>query len=68
MAESSTEPRTFPDGPVELPLRTEPDPAPVEDCAGCIELANTRDRAYATGDWTTVTDCNIFIRRHPVGH
>ncbi|MFE3860956.1 hypothetical protein ACFXPT_11005 [Streptomyces goshikiensis] len=68
MAESSTEPRTYQAISEELPLRMEVDPKPVEGCAGCVELAATRDRAYAGGDWTTVTDCNIFIRRHPVGH
>ncbi|WP_445270561.1 hypothetical protein [Streptomyces sp. DSM 41634] len=40
----------------------------MEDCAGCTELAAARDRAYAVGDMTTVTDCNIYMRRHPVGH
>lgn len=68
MAESRTEPRTYQGPPIELPLRTEPDPDPVEGCAGCVELVAARDRAYAGGDWTTVSDCNVFIRRHPEGH
>ncbi len=68
MADTRTEPRTYQDPTIELPLRMEPDPDPVEDCAGCTELAAARDRAYAVGDMTTVTDCNIYMRRHPVGH
>lgn len=64
-----TKPKSYPSAPVVL---TEPvdilEPTPVEGCAGCIELANTRDRARAGGDWTTVTDCNVFLRRHPEGH
>ncbi|MFF0551992.1 hypothetical protein ACFYUL_23890 [Streptomyces sp. NPDC004311] len=71
MAESSTEPRTYQALTEELPLRAwgnADDPEPVEDCAGCLELAAVRDRAYAVGDMTTVTDCNIYIRRHPIGH
>ncbi|WP_405709763.1 hypothetical protein OG264_15280 [Streptomyces xanthophaeus] len=68
MADPRTEPRTYQGSPVELPLRLEPDPEPVEGCAGCVQLANTRDRALAGGDMTTVTDCNIYMRRHPEGH
>ncbi|MFF9979873.1 hypothetical protein [Streptomyces erythrochromogenes] len=68
MADTRTEPRTYQDAPVELPLRMESDPEPVKDCPGCVEVANVRTRAYATGDLTTVTDCNVIIRRHPIGH
>lgn len=64
-----TEPRTYPSAPVELPLRgPDADPTPVDDCAGCIELDNVRTRARAGGDWTTVTDCNVLMRKHPEGH
>lgn len=63
-----TQPRTYPSEPVELPLSMELEPVPVDGCAGCAELANVRDRARAGGDWTTVTDCNVFLRRHPEGH
>ncbi|MEU5341283.1 hypothetical protein AB0H18_10685 [Streptomyces sp. NPDC020766] len=63
-----TEPSTYPSAPVELPMRTLLEPTPVEGCAGCVELANTRDRARAGGDLTTVSDCNVFLRRHPEGH
>ncbi|WP_435969514.1 hypothetical protein [Streptomyces sp. Qhu_M48] len=54
-------------GPVHLTLPA-PDPEPVEGCAGCVELAHVRDRARAGGDLTTVSDCNVFLRRHPRGH
>ncbi|UUS31403.1 MULTISPECIES: hypothetical protein [Streptomyces] len=63
-----SQPKTYPSEPVELPLRMEPEPAPVEGCAGCAELANVRDRARAGSDWTTVSDCNVYLRRHPEGH
>ncbi len=51
-----------------LPASMDLDPAPVPGCAGCTELVNVRDRARAVGDWTTVSDCNGFLRRHPEGH
>ncbi|MBB1245033.1 hypothetical protein GL263_15865 [Streptomyces durbertensis] len=56
--------------PVELPLRLDLalEPTPVPGCAGCGELAALRGRARAVGDLTTVTDCNVLIRRHPEGH
>lgn len=63
-----SEPRSYPSGPVELPLSMDLEPTPVPGCAGCTELANVRDRARAGGDLTTVTDCNIYLRRHPEGH
>ncbi|MEU1053917.1 hypothetical protein ABZ397_15365 [Streptomyces sp. NPDC005876] len=64
-----TEPRTYPSAPVELPLRLdELEPTPVDGCAGCRELANVRDRARTGGDMTTVSDCNVLMRKHPEGH
>ncbi|MFI8425584.1 hypothetical protein [Streptomyces sp. NPDC085479] len=55
--------------PVHLTLPSQdPDPAPVDGCAGCVELANVRARARVVGDLTTVTDCNVLLRRHPEGH
>ncbi|MFF4583832.1 hypothetical protein ACFY15_36665 [Streptomyces sp. NPDC001373] len=63
-----TEPTRYSTPPVELPLRLEPEPTPVEGCAGCVELANVRDRARVVGDMTTVSDCNVYMRRHPEGH
>ncbi|MFC7892839.1 hypothetical protein [Streptomyces sp. NPDC057381] len=63
-----TEPTRYSTAPVELPLHLEREPVPHEGCAGCVELAAVRDRARAVGDMTTVTDCNVFLRRHPEGH
>ncbi|MGV2916052.1 hypothetical protein [Streptomyces alfalfae] len=62
------EPRTYPNGPVELPLTADLEPTPVPGCAGCAEPAKARDRARVVGDMTTVSDCNVFLRRHPEGH
>lgn len=64
------EPTRYSTTPIELPLNLErePEPEPAEGCAGCVELANVRDRARAGGDMTTVSDCNVFMRRHPEGH
>ncbi|KQX59381.1 MULTISPECIES: hypothetical protein [unclassified Streptomyces] len=63
-----TEPARYSAPPIELPLDLGREPAPVEGCAGRVELAAVRSRARAVGDWTTVTDCNVFMRRHPEGH
>lgn len=66
-----TEPTMHSAPPLELSLPTAAelsDPAPVEDCAGCAELAAVRGRARAGGDMTTVSDCNVLMRRHPQGH
>jgi len=45
-----SEPKRYPSAPVELPLRMELEPTPVEGCPGCMELANVRDRARSGGD------------------
>ncbi|MFI9630498.1 hypothetical protein [Streptomyces sp. NPDC052042] len=63
-----SEPTRYQSAPLTQPLRLDRDPEPVDGCAGCTELANVRDRARAGGDMTTVTDCNVFLRRHPEGH
>lgn len=64
-----SEPNTYPSAPVELPLKlSELEPTPVEGCAGCTELAKVRDWARASGDQTTATDCNVFIRRRSEEH
>ncbi|MEU4503112.1 hypothetical protein [Streptomyces sp. NPDC024089] len=63
-----SEPTRYSTAPIELPLDWEREPTPVKDCAGCAELATVRDRARAGGDMTTVSDCNVFMRRHPEGH
>ncbi|MFF9346772.1 hypothetical protein [Streptomyces sp. NPDC014734] len=63
-----SEPTRYQTGVVELPLRMELEPSPVEGCPGCTELANVRDRSRTVGDMSTVSDCNVLMRRHPDGH
>ncbi|MGA4858221.1 hypothetical protein ACPCAB_16390 [Streptomyces koyangensis] len=63
-----TEPTRYTTGPLELPLRMDPEPTPVDGCPYCTELARVRSWARAGGDMTTVSDCNVFLRRHPEGH
>ncbi|MGW4629447.1 hypothetical protein [Streptomyces rubiginosohelvolus] len=64
-----SEPMRYSAPPVELPLGMDvADPEPVEGCAGCAELAAVRSRARAVGDMTTMSDCNVYLRRHPQGH
>jgi hypothetical protein len=64
-----SEPRSYPSAPVVLPDRTaQLEPTPVEGCAGCAELAKVRSWAKASGDGTTVSDCNVLMARHPDGH
>ncbi|MFJ9976468.1 hypothetical protein [Streptomyces cyaneofuscatus] len=63
-----TEPTRYSTPPAELSLLAEPDPVPAENCAGCNELSAVRDRARVVGDMTTVSDCNVLLRRHPQGH
>ncbi|MFJ6811598.1 hypothetical protein ACIQRK_37370 [Streptomyces anulatus] len=36
--------------------------------SGRAELTAVRSRARAVGDMTTVSDCNVYLRRHPEGH
>ncbi|MFH9265200.1 hypothetical protein ACH4KN_13210 [Streptomyces sp. NPDC017546] len=63
-----TEPTRYSTTPVQLSPLPETDPAPVDGCPGCVELSAVRDRARAGGDMTTVSDCNVLLRRHPQGH
>ncbi|MFB7941488.1 hypothetical protein [Streptomyces sp. NPDC056049] len=63
-----SEPTRYSAAPIELPLNLDRGPAPIEGCPGCAELSAVRGRAEAVGDWTTVSDCNVFLRRHPEGH
>ncbi|MCH0540310.1 hypothetical protein I3F58_12160 [Streptomyces sp. MUM 203J] len=64
----TTEPTRYSAPPVELPLRLGLEPTPVAGCPGCTELAAVRDRARVGGDFTTVSDCNVLLRRHPEAH
>ncbi|MGW1375234.1 hypothetical protein ACWD6P_13300 [Streptomyces sp. NPDC002446] len=50
--------------PVQL-LEPASDPAPVAGCDVCRALAGQRAEAYAAGDRSKVSDCNVEIGRHP---
>lgn len=63
-----SEPTRYSTPPIELPLDLEREPDPASGCAGCVELEAVRARARVVGDWTTVSDCNVYLRRHPEGH
>ena len=41
-----------------------PPPEPVPGCATCTDLAKRRARAAADGNYSRVSDCNIWISRH----
>ncbi len=41
-----------------------PPAAPVPGCTTCADLAKRRARAAACGDYSRVSDCNIWIGRH----
>ncbi|MCC2279062.1 hypothetical protein LKL35_27075 [Streptomyces sp. ET3-23] len=43
-------------------------PKPVLGCHECLRLATARLNARSEGDYTTVTDCDIKIRKHAQGH
>ncbi|MFE7607542.1 hypothetical protein [Streptomyces celluloflavus] len=57
------------DPPVHLsdPMDYAP-PEPVDNCPDCWQYATERAKAFAKGDYTRATDCNIAIRRHPAAH
>ncbi|MDG9717388.1 hypothetical protein [Streptomyces sp. DH24] len=39
------------------------EPTPVTNCPSCHELAQRREAARRAGDLTTVSDCNVLMRR-----
>jgi len=43
------------------------EPTAVEGCDTCQRLAAQREQHRAAGDETAVSDCNVWLRRHP-GH
>ncbi|MEU3395840.1 hypothetical protein AB0H40_04120 [Streptomyces filamentosus] len=51
--------------PVELPWRTDPEPAPAAGCGVCAVLAAQRREARLRGDHSTASDCNVELRNHP---
>ncbi|ARF56751.1 hypothetical protein [Streptomyces gilvosporeus] len=52
------------DGAVHLPEPAR-EPEPVAGCDVCGALDRQRLGAYAVGDRSRATDCNVEIRRHP---
>ncbi|MEU8569215.1 hypothetical protein AB0C51_12780 [Streptomyces pathocidini] len=58
-------PITYAQLPVELPLRSDPEPAPVAGCGVCSALAAQRKDARLAGDGSTVSDCNVELRNYP---
>lgn len=58
-------PITYAQPPEELPLRSDPKPAPVAGCGVCSALAAQRKDARLAGDGSTVSDCNVELRNHP---
>ncbi|WSN53718.1 hypothetical protein OHU26_15845 [Streptomyces sp. NBC_00069] len=56
---------TYAQPPVELPLRTAPDPVPAAGCGVCAALAVQRREASLRGDHSMASDCNVELRNHP---
>ncbi|MCX5146565.1 hypothetical protein OHB36_07140 [Streptomyces sp. NBC_00320] len=56
---------TYAQPPVELPLRTDPEPVPAAGCGVCTALASQRREARLRDDGSTVSDCNVELRNHP---
>ncbi|MET9693948.1 hypothetical protein ABZY81_36890 [Streptomyces sp. NPDC006514] len=56
---------TYAQPPVELPLRTAPDPVPAAGCGVCAALAAQRRDARHRRDHSTASDCNVELRNHP---
>lgn len=57
-------PITYAQPPVELPLRTDPEPVPAAGCGVCVALATQRREARLEGDGSVVSDCNVELRNH----
>lgn len=60
-----TEPTRYTTASVELPLRLELEPVPVDGCDVCEALRNEREAARLAGNGSKVSDCNVEIRKHP---
>lgn len=61
----AVKPITYAQPPVELPLRTDPEPVPAAGCGVCAALAAQRREARIEGDGSVVSDCNVELRNHP---
>lgn len=42
------------------------EPSVVAGCATCLSLANARQNARSTGDYSAVSDRNVELRKHHV--
>jgi hypothetical protein len=62
-----SEPKTYPSGPVELPLRMDAEPEPTAGCDVCFALDSQRTEARTRGDLSRISDLNVEIRRHAHG-
>ncbi|PKV86469.1 hypothetical protein BX283_4033 [Streptomyces sp. TLI_146] len=60
-------PATCPATPVETPWQGVSAPPPTIGCDVCAALETARATARRAGDGSTVSDCNVEIRRHPHG-
>lgn len=56
---------TYPQPPVELPLRLDSEPKGDPNCEVCRALVKERSDAQARGDSSKVSDCNVELRKHP---
>ncbi|MEU8893271.1 hypothetical protein [Streptomyces sp. NPDC048442] len=68
MSDPRTDPRTYPDPPVQLPMPDLLEPVPVEGCDVCAALARQRAEARVGRDMSCVSDSNVELRRHPHPH
>ncbi|WP_327358088.1 hypothetical protein [Streptomyces sp. NBC_01304] len=56
--------QTAQERPVDLPLRLDGDPQPVDGCTLCANLVDQRTTAKANGDRSKISDINVRMRRH----
>jgi hypothetical protein len=60
-----SDPRTYPDAPVQLPLPDLLEPVPVDGCDVCAALARQRAEARTRHDLSCVSDANVELRQQP---
>ncbi|WP_228973456.1 hypothetical protein [Streptomyces sp. DH12] len=56
--------RTYPEPPIELPLRLDKEPEPRQGCVTCADLEMARKLARGRGDASAVSDCNVRLTTH----
>lgn len=62
-----SDPRTTMPAPVHV-VDPPVSPEPVTGCDVCGALAREREEAAGVGNWSTVADCNVELRRHHGEH